>query len=228
MSVSTRILGIDPTDVRSLSDSYSKIYQQVPQLMTFVREYLPGGKRAVLREISPILGVRESRRIMGDYVLAAEDMVEGRVFDDAVAMGGYHIDIHRPKGTWVDSRNVKAYTIPLRSLIARDVDGLMMAGKCISATHEAIAGTRVIPICLAQGEAVGTAAAIAAAAGNSVREVGIPSLQDRLMEQGAEIGRTVGPPNQEAIDWMGQLPLSEPPTTGDDDSVSHINEAWVE
>ena len=127
----------------------------------------------------------------------------------------------------MDSKNVKAYTIPLRSLIARDVDGLMMAGKCISATHEAIAGTRVIPICVAQGEAAGTAAAQAVRTKKSIREIDVSALQDRLCEQGAEIGRSVGPPNQEAIDKLGQLPLEEPPTTGDDDTVSHIEAAWV-
>ena len=227
MTVSTRILGLDPTDVSSLSDGYSKIYQQVPQLVRFFKDYLPGGDNAHLREIAPILGVRESRRIMGDYLLTADDMIDGRIFDDAVAMGGYHIDIHRPKGTWVDSTNVKAYTIPLRSLIARDVDGLMMAGKCISATHEAIAGTRVIPICLAEGEAAGTAAALAVKNRKSVRDIDISMLQDQLVEQGAEIGRTVGPPNQQAIDEVGQLPMDEPPSSGDDDRVSHIEGAWV-
>ena len=227
MTVSTRILGLDPTDVSSLSEGYSKIYQQVPQLVRFFKNYLPGGQGAMLREIAPILGVRESRRIMGDYVLTADDMIEGRVFEDAVAMGGYHIDIHRPKGTWVDSRNVKAYTIPLRSLIARDVDGLMMAGKCISATHEAIAGTRVIPICIAQGQAAGTTAALAVKGRTTVREVEVAALQDLLVAQGAEIGRTVGPPDYEAIERLGQLPLEEPPTSGDDDSVSHIDGAWV-
>ena len=227
MTVSTRILGLDPTDVNSLSAGYSKIYQQVPQLVNFFRNYLPGGKNAHLREIAPILGVRESRRIMGDYVLTAEEMTEGRFFDDAVAMGGYHIDIHRPKGTWVESRNVQAYTIPLRSLIARDVDGLMMAGKCISATHEAIAGTRVIPICMGQGEAAGTAAALSVESGRPIREIDVGLLQDRLVEQGAEIGRSVGPPNREAIDTLGQLPMEEPETTGNDDKVSHIEAAWV-
>ena len=227
MTVSTRILGLDPTDVRSLSDGYSKIYQQVPQLVRFFRNYLPGGSAAHLREIAPILGVRESRRIMGDYVLTADDMTTGRIFDDAIAMGGYHIDIHRPKGTWVDSKNVQAYTIPLRSLIARDVEGLMMAGKCISATHEAIAGTRVIPICVAEGQAAGTAAALAVSENKSVREIDTAKLQDRLVEQGAEIGRTVGPVNTEIIDKLGQLPFEEPPTSGDDDTVSHLNSAWV-
>jgi hypothetical protein len=88
---------------------------------------------------------------MGDAVLTAEHLVSGARHPDDVAMGAYHIDIHRPSGSWVHSTNVKAYGIPLGCLIARDLDGLMMAGKCISATHEAIGSTRVIPICIAEG-----------------------------------------------------------------------------
>jgi hypothetical protein len=149
------------------------------------------------------------------------------VFDDAVSMGAYHIDIHRPAGTWVDSHNVRAYTIPLRSLIARGVDGLLMAGKCISATHEAIASTRVIPICMGQGQAAGTAAALAVRAGRSVREVPIAQLQDTLAAQGAEFGRTLGEPDWAAIEEVGQLPFDEPPTTGDKDTVSAAESAWV-
>jgi len=164
---------------------------------------------------------------MGDYVLNADDLIAGRVFDDAVGMGGYHIDIHRPAGTWVDSHNVRTYTIPLRSLIARDVDGLMMAGKCLSATHEAVASTRVIPICMAQGQAVGTAAALAVKRGGSVRQVPTALLQDTLVAQGAEIGRTLEPPDQAAIDEVGQLPIDEPPTTGDRDTASSVTGAWV-
>jgi hypothetical protein len=125
--VMTRVLGLDPTNIQSLTDAYTRVYEQIPVLVRFFRGYVPGFARAQLLEIAPMLGVRESRRIMGDYVLTAEDLMAGRVFDDAVSMGGYHIDIHRPAGTWVDSHNVKAYTIPVRSLIARDVDGLLMA-----------------------------------------------------------------------------------------------------
>lgn len=225
--VMTRVLGLDPTDIRSLTDAYAKVYEQIPILVRFFKKYVPGFEESHLREIAPMLGVRESRRIMGDYVLNAEDLIAGRVFDDAVSMGAYHIDIHRPAGTWVDSHNVRAYTIPLRSLIARDVDGLLMAGKCISATHEAIASTRVIPICMGQGQAVGTAAALAVKAGRSVREVSITKLQDTLAEQGAEFGRTVGEPNQQAIDEVGQLPFDEPPTTGDKDPVTAGEGSWV-
>jgi hypothetical protein len=225
--VMTRVLGLDPTDVRSLTDAYVRVYEQTPVLVRFFQRYVPGFSSARLLEIAPMLGVRESRRIMGDYVLEAGDLIAGRVFDDAVCMGGYHIDIHRPAGTWVDSHNVRAYTIPVRSLIARDVDGLLMAGKCLSATHEAVASTRVIPICMAQGQAVGTLAALAARRSESVRAVSVRLLQDVLVAQGAEIGRTVGGPDERAIAEVGQLPFHEPPTTGDRDPVSAAETAWV-
>jgi hypothetical protein len=226
--VMTRVLGLDPTDIRSLTDAYAKVYEQIPVLTNFFKKYVPGFERSHLREIAPMLGIRESRRVMGDYVLNAGDLISGRGFEDAVSMGGYHIDIHRPAGTWVDSHNVRTYTIPLRSLIARDVDGLLMAGKCLSATHEAVASTRVIPICMGQGQAVGTAAALAVQRKISVREIPIADLQATLVAQGAEIGRTVGAPNQQAIDEIGQLPLNEPPTTGDKDDASAAKAAWVE
>jgi len=225
--VSTRILGLDPTDVNSVSGAYARLFAQALPWLNFFRKYVPGCESAELEEIAPLLGIRESRRIMGDYKLAAEDMISGKMFEDAVAMGGYHIDIHRPKGSWVDSTNVKAYAIPARCLIARDVEGLLIAGKCLSATHEAIAGTRVIPICMAQGQAAGTLAAMAAAQKKDIRRIDVAKLQDRLTEQGAEIGRTLSAPNQEAIERYGQLPLDEPPTTGDDDLVSVSPTAWV-
>lgn len=165
---------------------------------------------------------------MGDYLLKKEDLIEGKVFEDAVAMGGYHIDIHRPKGSWVESHNVKAYTIPIRSLIAKGVEGMMMAGKCLSATHEAVASTRVIPICMAQGEAAGTAAALAVKKGVEVRDMPVSELQQQLKEQGAEIGETLGEPNWKAIEEMGQLPMIEPPTAGDEDAVTKQEKAWIQ
>lgn len=225
--VMTRILGLDPTNVESMSNAYIKIYDQIPQLLEFFRRYVPGCENSYLLEIAPMLGVRESRRIMGDYVLEAEDLLEGRVFEDAVSMGGYHIDIHRPSGSWVDSRNVKAYTIPLRSLIAKDVDGLLMAGKCLSATHEAVASTRVIPICMGQGEAVGTAAALAIKNRSSVRNLNSQQLQDQLDAQGAEFGQSIGTPNQKAIDEYGQLPMEEPPTEGEMDEATADQKHWI-
>ncbi len=225
--VMTRVLGLDPTDAESLSQAYERVYAQIPQLVSFFQKYVPGFSRSDLREIAPMLGVRESRRIMGDYVLSAEDLVEGRVFPDAVSMGAYHIDIHRPAGTWVDSRNVRAYTIPLRSLIVRDLEGILVSGKCLSATHEAIASTRVIPICMGQGQAAGTVAALAVRKKCGLREVSVRELQELLVSQGAEIGSNLGEPNWQAIEEVGQLPMEEPPTTGDRDAASSASRAWI-
>jgi hypothetical protein len=225
--VSTRVLGLDPTDVRSLTEAYTRLYQQIPIVVKFFRKYMPGCAGAHIREIAPMMGIRESRRIMGEYVLNAEDVIEGRTFEDVVAMGGYHIDIHRPSGTWVDSKNVEAYGIPLRSLIARGLDGLTMAGKCLSATHEAVASTRVIPICMAQGQAVGTAAAMAVRARRGVRDVPIRELQSRLVEQGAELGQSLVEAPAEVVDRIGLLPKDEPRTSGDGDPVSMVETAWV-
>jgi len=225
--VTTRVLGLDPTDQSSLTEAYSRIYQQVPVVARFFRNYLPGCENARIREIAPMLGIRESRRILGDYVLTADDVVAGRCFDDAVAMGGYHIDIHRPSGTWVDSRNVEAYTIPFRSLIGRGVDGFLMAGKCLSATHEAVASSRVIPICMAQGQAVGTAAALAAVSRRSLRDLKPSELRSRLVDQGAELGQSLGEPDPEVIERIGVLPKEESESTGADDIVATSETAWV-
>jgi hypothetical protein len=143
---------------------------------------------------------------MGDYVLTAEDLSSGRQFDDTVALSGYQIDIHRPDGSVV-LRNLETYDIPYRSLVARGVDGLLVAGKCISATHEAISSTRVVPVCMALGQAVGTAAALAVDKGLTPREVDVPTLRARLIGQGVELRQTLGEPNAEIIEKLGRVPL---------------------
>jgi len=225
--VMTRVLGLDPVDAQSMSNAYAKVYAQIPPLVAFFRKYVPGCETSRLVEIAPMLGVRESRRIMGDHVLTMAEMVAGARHADGVAMGGYHIDIHRPRGTWVESHNVQAYTIPIGCLTGRGVDGLMMAGKCMSATHEAIAGARVIPICMAEGEAAGIAAALASTQGCDIRSVPVRELQDRLIAAGAELGQSLGEPNHAAIEAFGQLPMEEPPTEGDCDPVAASESAWV-
>jgi hypothetical protein len=224
LAVTTRILGLDPTDVDSLTNAYVDVYQQVPEHLNMFRKHIPGFANARLLEIAPLLGVRESRRIVGDYMLTGEDVVNGRVFDDVVAMGGYHVDIHRPDGTWVDSTDTQAYDIPFRSLVAKGVEGLLMAGKCLSATHEAVASTRVIPICMAQGQAVGTAAALAVRRGVTPRELPIRDLQATLIEQGAELRQSLGEPNWQAIEEVGQLP-KKPPTFARNDGIVNAEPA---
>jgi hypothetical protein len=215
LAVTTRILGLDPTDVESLTSAYVDVYRQVPEHLRFFRKYVPGFANSYLLEIAPLLGVRESRRIVGDYVLRGDDVIGGRQFDDVVAMGGYHVDIHRPDGTWVNSTDTQAYDIPFRSLVAAGVDGLLMAGKCLSATHEAVASTRVIPICMAQGQAAGTAAALAVRQSVTPRDVPIRELQATLIAQGAELRQSLGDPDPRVIDEVGQFPKQGRPAAND-------------
>ena len=225
--VMTRVLGLDPTNVESMSLAYEKLYAQIPQLLDFFPKYVPGFEKAFLLEIAPAMGVRESRRITGDYTLSTDDVINGNEHNDVIALGGYHVDIHRPSGTWVDSMNVQTYDIPYRSLVVKNKEGLLVAGKCISASHEAIASARVIPICMAEGQAAGTAAAISIKEKKELREININNLKNTLIDQKAELRETLEPIDQNLIDEIGQLPKEKEETDGERDKASSGVQAWI-
>lgn len=135
--------------------------------------------------ISPVCGKRESRRIYGDYVLREQDLVASRVFDDAVAYGGWTMDCHVPGGLHSSSEapnqhlgDFDAYTIPYRCLYSRNIDNLLLAGRIISCSYMAFSSTRVMATCALTGQAAGTAAAIAVREGLSPREVGAKRLRE--------------------------------------------------
>ena len=115
--------------------------------------------------------------MVGGYVLTKDDIVEGRMFDDAIARGGRALNVHAEyggdSGHWVESKEGKAYGIPDRCLVPRDVDNLLVAGRIISVDHMALGSVRGIPLCIATGQAAGTAAALAAKAGVQVRDVDV-------------------------------------------------------
>ena len=139
-------------------------------------------------------GKRESRRYVGDYILTQNDVESGRRFDDQVAYGGWQIDNHLPGGFAMSGKDgahlqkrrlTEPYGIPLRSLYSKNIENLMFAGRNISATHIAFSTVRVMGTCGVMGQAVGTAAAMATAAGMTPRELcakRIGELQDALME----------------------------------------------
>jgi hypothetical protein len=125
-------------------------------------------------------------------VLTAEDVIKGRKFDDVIAKSGYPVDIHGVKDTrkgpgsdhyweWIEGGG--QYDIPYRCLVPREIDGLLVSGRCISTTHEALGSTRVMASCMAIGEACGTAAALAVDTGVTPRDINIPALQARLLKQ---------------------------------------------
>jgi hypothetical protein len=161
------------------------------QIATFLRRYVPGFEKAYVVQSGVTIGVRESRRIIGEYQLTAADVLEARKWDDVIACGTYPIDIHDPAGKGTLLMRVppgQAYDIPLRCLLPRGVDQLTVGGRCISGTHEAHSSYRVMPIAMATGQAAGVCAALAAGAGKAPRDVAVGDVQAELGRQGAALG----------------------------------------
>ncbi|MCD6169814.1 MAG: FAD-dependent oxidoreductase [Candidatus Latescibacteria bacterium] len=189
---STRIVGVDGTRAEELTRAEIEGRKQVMMLMRFFRKYLPGFQQSYLLAIAPQVGVRETRRIVGEYVMTAEDVLQGKKFNDVIARGAYGIDIHNPKGKGSTVRYLKpgtSYDIPYRCLVPLEIENLLVAGRPISATHEAHSAIRIMPQCMAIGQAAGTAAALALQTGVPPRKVGIAQLQTALISQGANLGR---------------------------------------
>ena len=185
----TRVLGVDVWDL-SYAEWASR--RQMRQIAEFLRRYVPGFEAAYVAQSGVQVGVRETRRILGDYQLNADDVLAARKFDDAVARGAYPIDIHNPRGTGTVLKRLppgEAYDIPLRCLLPRGVEGLLVAGRCISGTHEAHSSYRVMPIVMATGQAAGVCAALAAQKGLAPRKIAVDAVQRELVRQGASLRR---------------------------------------
>ncbi len=185
----TQIGNVDATDTRRLSAAIPTFFAQIQQSMRFLKERVPGFEEAHFSGVAGKIGVRETRRIVGDYVLDEDDVLGARKRDDVVAKGGHEIDLfavssHRRQTI----KEGGSYDLPLAVAIAKDVRNLFVVGRCLSATREAQSSARVMGTCMAMGQAAGTAAAMCSTdrswAGN-VRETSIPELQRRLREQGA-------------------------------------------
>ncbi|MGE5636860.1 MAG: FAD-dependent oxidoreductase [Nocardioidaceae bacterium] len=186
---STRVPGLG-TDVFDLTAAEYLARRQMRQIVEFLRRHVPGFERAYLIQSGATAGVRETRRIMGHYVLTGDDVLGVRAFDDGVARGSYPIDIHEPTGEGTYLRPLPpggAYDVPLRCLIPRGVDGLLVGGRCISATREAQSSSRVTPIAMATGHAAGVCAALAAASGREPIDVPVRDVQRELVAQRARL-----------------------------------------
>ncbi len=187
----TRVIRRDGTSAADLTAAELEARRQVKQMVNFLTEKVPGFADAYLSATGTQIGVRESRRILGEYVLTAEDILGARKFADGIARGCYDIDIHNPSGTGTVIRSLPAgesYDIPYRCLCPRGFDNLLVAGRPISATHQAHSSVRVMPIAAAVGEAAGTAAAMCVAQGQSVTAVDVAQLRERLRGRGANLG----------------------------------------
>lgn len=185
---SSRIINVLGTDVWDLTYAEWEGRRQVNMLAAFFRRYVPGFEKSYVVQSGSTVCVRETRRIIGEYLLTAEDVLEARRHDDVIALGTYPIDEHNPAGKGTVLKPVpagKAYDIPLRCLIPKGVDNLLVAGRCISGTHEANTSYRVMPISMATGQAAGVCAAMAARTSRSPRQIPFQDVQKELIRQGA-------------------------------------------
>jgi len=189
---STRVTRVLGTDVWDLSYAEWMSRRQMRQIAQFLRRYVPGFDESYVAQSGVQVGVRETRRVLGDYQLTADDVLAARKFGDAVARGAYPIDIHNPTGTGTVLKRLppgEAYDIPLRCLMPKDVDGLLVAGRCMSGTHEAHSSYRVMPIVMATGQAAGVCAALAARRNALPRAIAVEDVQRELARQGASLRR---------------------------------------
>ena len=177
---------VDPTDPIQLTEAEIEGRRQAFEYARFLRDKVPGYERAELVALSHQIGVRESRRVHGAYRLTRADVLGARDFSDAIARCGAPIEAHAGADTrWEYVPDSRTYGIPYRCLLPLRVEGLLVAGRCLSATHDAHASVRSMGQCMAMGQAAGTAAALAVALDVSPRRLAGDDLRARLIADGA-------------------------------------------
>lgn len=174
-------------DIDEMSRAEIEGRKQVFLITKFLKKHVPGFENAYVSNTNCNIGLRESRRIVGDYTLTEDDVKNGRIFNDTIALFGYPMDIHDLKG--VDSKfiyikNDGAYGIPYRILIPRDNENIIAAGRCVSATRNAFASLRVMVGAMAIGQAAGVASFLKTKQNlKSFRDISIKDLRDNLLNQ---------------------------------------------
>jgi hypothetical protein len=183
---------VDCTDALQLSAAEAEGRRQIAGFIGFLREYAPGFENAYLLEIAPQVGVRETRRIIGDYQLTASDVLDCASFPDSIGVNGWMIEEHVAgdiRFRWQDIPNCRGFNhLPYRMLLPRGLDNLLVAGRCASMTHDGQSAARVSGGCFVMGQAAGTAAALALRTGTTPRAVPVSLLQHQLSADGAWLG----------------------------------------
>ena len=186
----TRVVGKNPVSLQELTEAELEARRQLAETFAWLKKEVPAFKNAYIMRIAAQIGVRESRTIQGAYQLTEDDVLSCRKFDDAIGKCSYPIDIHSPQG---EGTRIAAlpkgewYEIPYRTLYSPAVENLLVAGRCISSTHEAQASLRIMPTCMVMGQAAGVAAAMASAGNLPVSQVPVPELQAKLKAKGADL-----------------------------------------
>ena len=187
--------GVDGTDERSLTKAAMESRRILPEYERFYRKYFKGFEKAEMVATAGMVGVRESRRILGDYVLVGEDFERLASFEDEIGRFNYWVDIHAAKPGVKEYKHVvgqrnrpapgQSYGIPYRILTARGLKNVLVAGRCVSTDRAMQSSIRVMPGCFITGQAAGLAAAMAARAGTDTRGVEVKELQKQLKGMGA-------------------------------------------
>jgi hypothetical protein len=180
----TRVNGVNGTDPGSLTYGEIEGRRQIHDIQQYLIEYVPGFENAYFLKTAPFLGIRETRRIQGLYTMTREDIMSCRHFEDSIAVASYPLDIHHPQGggctlEWCGD----CYDIPYRALIPQKIRNLIVAGRCISTTHEAMSAIRVMAPCMAMGEAAGRAAKLAIRQGVQPADIDVKQLQQELLQK---------------------------------------------
>jgi len=186
---------IDGTDAWQLTEGELQGRRQVREFFEFLRDYAPGFESSYILEIAPQVGIRETRRIVGEYQLSEEDVLGCASFDDTIGVNGWPVEAHVAGDIvfkFVDVPNCRGFNhLPYRMLLPQRVDNLLVAGRCASMTHMGQSAARVTGPCFAMGQAAGTAAALALQAGVVPRRLDVARLQDALEQDGAYLGRDI-------------------------------------
>jgi hypothetical protein len=213
---SSGVTNFDATKTEDLSQAQAKATRQVWRKLELLRRHVPGCEDAVLLSVAPQLGIRDSRRITGDYVLTEDDVLNSVKFADGIANGVHPIDLHTGSARFGGRQLILSpcgdyYQIPYRCLLPRGVDSLLVAGRSISATFLAQGSVRVMATCMGLGQAAGTAAALCVTQGVTPRELNPAELRAVLRQQGAYLGH-----EQEVPPWNqggAALPAALRPTS---------------
>jgi len=183
---STRLLRTDATDIYDLTRAELDGQLQCAALAEMLKENVPGFENSFISHIAPSLGVRETRRFDGIRRLVADDVVRGLIPSDTIALAGYKIDIHSGTDNTTLFRNVsEPYGIPYGCLVSSELDNLMFAGRCASMDAPSLASARVMPQCMAMGQAAGIAAAMAIDGKIKPADISTDSLRKKLLALGA-------------------------------------------
>lgn len=186
----THLLHVDATRAEDLTRATIEGRKQVLESITVFRKYVPGMEQCYLISTPQTVGIRESRRILGEYVMTEDDVKGQVVFEDTIAFGSFFIDIHAIDGpgmsstVWHPPAPFK-YGIPYRILVPRNVENLLVAGRCVSCTHVAMGSLRVMATCMALGEAAGMAAALSLQRRIPPRRLDPEILREHLRREGA-------------------------------------------